>query len=89
MLLPARPNMPPPLLCPGSVKAGVAALALAALGCPVAAQAQDAAPAQTEDVVVTGDPDRQVQFEADGASYDDNSEQVSVFGNVVVRRGDQ
>ena len=89
MLLPARPNMPHPLLCPGSVKAGVAALALAALGCPVAAQAQDAAPAQTEDVVVTGDPDRQIQFEADGASYDDNSEQVSVFGNVVLRRGDQ
>lgn len=89
MLLPARPNMPHPLLCSGSVKAGVAALALAALGCPVAAQAQDATPAQTEDVVVTGDPDRQIQFEADGASYDDNSEQVSVFGNVVLRRGDQ
>ena len=89
MLLPARPNMPHPLLCPGSVKAGVAALALAALGCPVAAQAQEATSAQTDDVVVTGDPDRQVQFEADGASYDDNSEQVSVFGNVVLRRGDQ
>lgn len=89
MLLPARPRSPHPLLCPGSVKAGVAAFALAALGCPMAAQAQDTASAQTEGVVVTGEPDRQIQFEADGAGYDDNTEQVSVFGNVVMRRGDQ
>jgi hypothetical protein len=74
MLLPARPNMPHPLLCPWIAVPVSPLLALAALGCPVAAQAQDAAPAQTEAVVpVTGDPDRQVQFEADGASYDERT----------------
>ncbi len=89
MLLLARRPLPHPLLRPASVKAGAAALALAALGCPLAAQAQELPSKQPEDVVVVGEPDRQVQFEADGASYDDNSEQISVFGNVVLRRADQ
>lgn len=89
MLLPARHHLPQPLLCHASVKAGVAALALAALGCPVAAQAQDNPTEQAAETPPTIDPGQEVQFEADGASYDDNSEVISVFGNVVLRRGDQ
>ena len=55
----------------------------------MAAQAQEAPseqPAQSTPAIAA---DQQIQFEADGASYDDNSEQISVFGNVVLRRGDQ
>lgn len=33
--------------------------------------------------------DSQVTFEADGASYDDKANTVSVSGNVILRRGDQ
>ncbi len=62
------------------------------LGCPLAAQAQEAETAQ-ETPVPPAEPataeSEQIQFEADGASYDDNTETVSVFGNVVLRRGDQ
>ncbi len=89
MLLPARRHLSHPLLCRASVKAGAAALALAALGCPVAALAQDVPTEQPADPAPAAAADQQVQFEADGASYDDNSEQISVFGNVVLRRGDQ
>jgi LPS-assembly protein len=91
MLLPARPALPPSLLCLRSVRTGVAAFALAALGCPLAVQAQEV-PVET---VVEAPPappanqDDQVSFEADGASYDNNSEQISVFGDVVMRRGEQ
>ena len=97
MLLPARPDLPHLLLCPSSVKAGAAALALALLGCPGAAIAQDDAnlpadqshPTPQPVVAVPVEEDETVQFEADGASYDDNTDVVSVFGDVVLRRGDQ
>ena len=83
MLLPTRLVMPHVL----ARQTWVAALALAALGCPLAAQAQEdeavaGASAQTAD-------ESPIAFEADGASYDDSSDTVSVFGNVVLRRGDQ
>ena len=65
---------------------GAALLAVGALGCPVAAAAQDASTG--EKITVEGE-DSPIQFEADGASYDDKANQVSVFGNVVLRRGDQ
>ncbi|MBN8485837.1 MAG: LPS-assembly protein LptD [Sphingomonadales bacterium] len=92
MLLPARPDLPPALLCPRPLRTGAAALALAMLGCPLAAQAQEAdapqeaAPLPADSATTDSE---QIQFEADGASYDDNTETVSVFGNVVLRRGDQ
>lgn len=92
MLLPARPDLPPALLCPRPLRTGAAALALAMLGCPLAAQAQEAdAPQEAEPLPAdsaTTDSE-QIQFEADGASYDDNTETVAVFGNVVLRRSDQ
>lgn len=92
MLLPLRPHLPPALLCPRPLRTGAAALVLAMVGCPLAAQAQEAETAQ-ETAAPPAEPavqeSEQIQFEADGASYDDNTETVSVFGNVVLRRGDQ
>lgn len=63
---------------------GAAALALLLTGVPLGAAAQDAPPA-------AADPgeEQPIGFEADGVSYDDNSETVTAFGNVVMRRGDQ
>jgi LPS-assembly protein len=58
---------------------------LALLGCPSIAAAQEAA-APSAAVPVEELP---IAFEADGASYDDKTDTVSVFGNVVMRRGDQ
>ncbi len=92
MLLPVRPHLPPALLCPRSMRTGAAALALIVLGCPLAAQAQEADPAQesaSPPAQPAAEESEQIQFEADGASYDDNTETVAVFGNVVLRRGDQ
>jgi LPS-assembly protein len=89
MLLPARLTLPPTLLCPNAVRAGAAALALAALGCPAGAQAQEQPvdpPAEAAPLVQEGE---QIQFEAEGASYDDNSDTATVFGNVVLRRNGQ
>jgi LPS-assembly protein len=62
-----------------------AALALALLGYPLAANAQETAPPPAATPV----EEQPIAFEADGASYDDNADTVSVFGNVVMRRGDQ
>ena len=113
MLLFPRARAPRSALLVFRPPATGAALALALLGCPVMAQAQqraddplvaaisaDPAPdqtaqaqtaqaqtaqAQTAPVV----PDGEVSFAADGANYDDSNETVSVFGNVVMRRGVQ
>ncbi len=96
MLPTPQPGLPP--LVP--LRLGAAALAFAAFGLPAAAQAQAAekpaetqAPAQSEPQAqpVTGtlDPERQIAFEADGASYDSETEVVTVFGNVVMRRDGQ
>lgn len=63
---------------------GAAALALLLAGVPLAAAAQDAPPA-----AANADEGQPIGFEADGVSYDDNSETVTAFGNVVMRRGDQ
>jgi LPS-assembly protein len=66
-------------------RTGAAALGLALVGLPCAAQAQEAAPPPA----AAPDPDLPIDFEADGASYDSEADRVSVFGNVVLRRGDQ
>ena len=91
MLLPARPALPPSLLCLRSVRTGAAAFALAALGCPLAAQAQELPTEQAAEPApqAPAQPGQQIQFEADGATYDNNSEQISVFGDVVLRRDGQ
>ncbi len=73
-----RPRAEPPVLALSA--------ALALLGCPNAALAQDAAapaaapaPAQSS----------QIAFEADGLSYDNDADTVTASGNVVLRRDGQ
>jgi LPS-assembly protein len=83
MLLPARFVLPPVLVRP----TWVAAFALATLGCPLAAQAQEGAAAP--DQVAAPADEIPIAFEADGASYDNKADTVAVFGNVVLRRGEQ
>lgn len=90
MLLPARPELPQLSLCLNSARTGAAALALAALACPLAAQAQEQSGAPVAEVQQASDAKQdQIQFEADGASYDDNTDTVAVFGKVVLRRNGQ
>ncbi len=90
MLLPARPELPQLSLCLNSARTGAAALALAALACPLAAQAQEQSGTPVAKAQQASDAKQdQVQFEADGASYDDNTDTVAVFGKVVLRRNGQ
>lgn len=90
MLLPVRPELPQLSLCLNSVRTGAAALALAALAWPLAVQAQEQGEAGVTEVPQAPSADQdQIQFEADGASYDDNTDTVAVFGNVVLRRNGQ
>ena len=92
MLLSPWPQMPHAVLPVIRPSATGVALALALLGCPVMAQAQERAeapPVEAAPAEPAAAPDSQVSFEADGANYDDSNNTVSVFGNVVMRRGDQ
>ena len=103
MLLFPRARAPRSALLVFRPPATGAALALALLGCPVMAQAQqraddplvaaisaDPAPDQTAQAqTAPAVPDGEISFAADGANYDDSNETVSVFGNVVMRRGVQ
>ena len=103
MLLFPRARAPRSALLVFRPPATGAALALALLGCPVMAQAQqraddplvaaisaDPAPDQTaQPQTAPAVPDGEISFAADGANYDDSNETVSVFGNVVMRRGVQ
>ncbi len=81
---PVRLRPPSPPCAFGSWKSGTLALALLATG--AAAQAQEAtAPASSSE----GQSEAPVAFEADGISYDDASDSVTAFGNVVMRRDQQ
>lgn len=84
MHLPVRLQSPCPPCAIGSWKSGVLAFALLSL--PSVAQAQEtlAAPPASE-----AEAETPVGFEADGVSYDDASDSVTAFGNVVMRRGNQ
>ena len=87
---PARPDLPQSFLVLNTVRASAAALALATLGCPVLAQAQEAPEGPIAEAPQPPSAEQdQIQFEADGASYDDNADLLSVFGNVVLRRDGQ
>ena len=87
---PARPDMPQSFLVLNSVRASAAALALATLACPALAQAQEATEGPIAEAPQPPSAEQdQIQFEADGASYDDNADLLSVFGNVVLRRDGQ
>lgn len=71
------------------VRRSHAALLAIAAGCgALPAAAQDASPVD-EPVVLPAPQEDQISFEASGASYDDKANQVSVFGDVVLRRGGQ
>ncbi|WP_374527932.1 LPS-assembly protein LptD [Novosphingobium sp.] len=79
-----------------SLYSGVAAMALAALGLPTHAAAQVADPAGAAAGQNAAEPakdavpgDEQIAFEADGASYDSNTDVITVFGNVFMQRGNQ
>ena len=93
MLRSARPCAPQQLLSVIQLRAAAAALYLAALGCPMVVSAQElpepASPEQPLAAPRVAGADEQISFEADGASYDDKNELVTVFGNVVVRRQGQ
>ncbi|MFN5901341.1 MAG: LPS-assembly protein LptD, partial [Novosphingobium sp.] len=62
------------------------AFALALLASSGAVQAQETLP---EAPVGEAEEQMPIGFEADGISYDDASDSVTAFGNVVVRRGQQ
>ena len=102
MLLFPRPSPPHAVLPVLRLSATGAALALALLASPALAQASSADPlatrtgeqdpAQAVQASQGGAPaatDSQISFAADGASYNDAEQTVSVIGNVVMRRGDQ
>lgn len=89
MVLPPRRCLPPFLLPAFRRRASGALIALGLLALPASAWAQqapspDAPPTPLE--IKEGDV---IGFEADGAAYDDNKDQISVAGNVVLRRGQQ
>ena len=78
------------------------ALALAVLASPAVAQMREppldppaaaattaAEPPQSQPEGQPGANSSQITFEASGANYDDANNTVSVFGNVILRRGDQ
>ena len=78
------------------------ALALAVLASPAVAQMREppldppaaaattaAEPPQPQPEGQPGANSSQITFEASGANYDDANNTVSVFGNVILRRGDQ
>lgn len=84
MLPLARPRLPYSLVR----RTGAALLAIAACFCALPVSAQEDSEVD-EPVTLPLAADDQIQFEANGASYDDKADQVSVFGDVVLRRGDQ
>lgn len=89
MVLPPRRCLPHFLLPAFRRRASGALIALGMLALPASAFAQ-AAPSLEEPPtpleIKEGDV---IGFEADGAAYDDNKDQISVSGNVVLRRGQQ
>jgi LPS-assembly protein len=84
MHLPERLRSPCPLCAPRGWKSGAFALALLTMASAAQAQEAPAAPPVTE-----SEAEAPVGFEADGLSYDDASDSVTAFGNVVMRRGNQ
>lgn len=84
MRLPARLRPPCPHCAIPGWKSGAFALALLASAGAVQAQetVPDAPAGETQEQAPIG-------FEADGISYDDATDSVTAFGNVVMRRGQQ
>jgi LPS-assembly protein len=89
MALSARHCSPQFLLPAFQLRAWGAALALGLMALPVSAWAQAAPSADEPPTPLEIKEGDTIGFEADGAAYDDNSDQVTVSGNVVLRRGQQ
>ncbi|MEN9718110.1 MAG: hypothetical protein RIQ99_988 [Pseudomonadota bacterium] len=85
MLPTPQPRLPFPI----RMRISVAALAAAVIAAPGLALAQAAPVPAEQPTAAAPAADTSIAFEANGASYDNTNELVSVFGNVVLRRGDQ
>ncbi|NBW76773.1 MAG: LPS-assembly protein LptD [Sphingomonadaceae bacterium] len=83
---PARLRPPCPPCALRSWKSGALALALLSMASAAEAQEAPATPPASTDANAADAP---VAFEADGISYDDASDSVTAFGNVVMRRDNQ
>lgn len=83
---PARLRPPCPSCALRSWKSGALALALLSMASAAEAQEAPATPPASTDANAADAP---VAFEADGISYDDASDSVTAFGNVVMRRDNQ
>lgn len=89
MALSARHCSPQFLLPAFQLRAWGAALALGLMALPVSAWAQEAPSADEPPTPLEIKEGDTIGFEADGAAYDDNTDQITVLGNVVLRRGQQ
>lgn len=97
MVPPSRLFAPPFLLHVTRQRLAGASLVFALLASPAAAQNSAAQPLPVpasaqpaaEPNPILPQPGDQIGFEADGANYDDKTEELSVFGNVVLRRDAQ
>lgn len=93
MVLPLRPASPFLLLHSARPHLAGASLALCLLAAPALAQDNPSAGNPPAANAPANPPqpsaDDQVRFEADGANYDDKTQELSVFGNVVMRRDSQ
>jgi LPS-assembly protein len=89
MVLAPRPCSPQSLLPLFRRRAWGAALAFGLVAVPDMALAQEALSPDDPPTPLEIQEGDTIGFEADAASYDDNTDQVSVMGNVVLRRGQQ
>lgn len=88
MVLPLRPVSPSLLIHSTRLQIAGATLLLCLTTSPALAQQEPPSP-DTEAKTLPPAQDELVGFEADGAKYDDNSQELTVFGNVVLRRDGQ
>lgn len=85
-----RPAPLSPESCPASWRAGALALALALLASPATSWAQIAeTPPESPPATPGESAAPQIAFEADGVSYDSDTDLVTAFGNVVMKRGEE
>ena len=89
MVLRSRRFLPHSLLPALRRRSSGALVALGLIVLPASACAQEAPPADEAASPLEVKEGDRIGFEADGASYDDKTDQVTVQGNVVLRRGEQ
>lgn len=85
-----RPAPLSPESCPASWRTGALALALTLLASPATGWAQIAeTPPESPPATPGESAATQIAFEADGVSYDSDTDLVTAFGNVVMKRGEE